>query len=73
MGNNELSKGYTLNVDYKEFEQTDSIVFPEEIQFFVKSKSTKLKLNLEYSKQTFNRKQNYPFTISSRYSKWNKN
>lgn len=70
---NELSKGYILNIDYKDFEQFDSIVFPEEIQFFVKSKSAKLKLNLEYSKEEFNRKQNYPFIISSRYTKWNKN
>ena len=69
----ELDKGHLAAIDYKEFKEIDSIIFPENIHFVVKSKNEKMKLNLEYSKQEFNNNQNYPFNISYRYSEWKKN
>jgi len=67
----EITKQSTFSVEYKNFNDYDSLSFPDQIFFSVKNKSSKFKLNLQYDKVEFNPVQNYPFRISSRYKKWN--
>jgi hypothetical protein len=69
----EISDNYLdskLNLKYGNYTALDSLsYFPTLQTFEVKDKKNKVKIKLEYEHVRFNEEQNYPFTISERFTR----